>query len=104
MGGVNYNKGYSMSLSGYSSVSFNLQGKYRNIKGLIGLDDSEAYDREVIILGDNEELARIQLSRGELPVPLDLDVTNVHNLVIKVGQYDSYHSYAQVDFADLVIR
>jgi uncharacterized membrane-anchored protein YhcB (DUF1043 family) len=85
MANQNYNKGYSFDLPSYYDFkqAFNLNGKYKNIKGTLGLDDSRnTGEVKVTFIGDGTEISTITILEGGLPVDFNLDVSNIMKLEI----------------------
>lgn len=102
MAGKEYIKGYKVS--GWATrpftASFNLEAKYVNITGIIGLEDEEnKYDNTIEVYGDDKLLTSITLKAGELPQNLNINVSGVIKLDFKV-----VGSYSTVCFADMQIK
>lgn len=101
MGSEKYNKGYSMLFHESYRYNINLNGKYKNISGTLGLDDNESnYNTVIEIYGDDELLGSYTLNVGELPIDIDINVSGVKKLEVK----GSKGGYAQVDFANVIIK
>ena len=89
LGGNEYFHGYKylLGIIGYSdngSITFNLGGNYRQINGLIGIDDSDCGgSANIIVYGDGNELGSYDLKPGSLPQDFKIDVTGVTQLVIE---------------------
>lgn len=98
--GKAYNKGYSMlDTMDYGKISFNLEAKYTNISGLVGLDDSHnKSDATIQIFGDEKLIKTIDIKAGGLGEQLNLDVTGVVKLDI------TYKTGSTVDFVNLKIK
>lgn len=105
MGGINYNKGYSMQFWSENYYSINLEGKYSNITGVIGIDDNSDTNgnAQILIYGDNEDLVlgTYNIEQGGLPLNVDIDVSGIKKL--KVYQYDGQQRMT-LDFANVVIK
>lgn len=71
-----------------SRMTFSLDGKYENIKGLIGLQDGQEHEKvKVEVYGNNKLLGWFQLSSGDQPVDFDIDVKGVY--ILEIVKYDS---------------
>jgi hypothetical protein len=98
--GKSYNKGYSIT-SGLNpgTISFNLDAKYSNIYGLVGLDDSlNKSSGSIQIYGDEKLIKTIDIEAGSLEDQLNLDVTGILKLEIIVK------TYSKINLADLKIK
>lgn len=88
MGGKDYLKGYQIYDGGIPSqgkISFNLEGKYNSISGLIGVDDNNGGGNSYITFyGDDRVLAYYEVRTGELPQQLYVNVSGVSKLDIEV--------------------
>jgi len=98
--GKAYNKGYQIKgFFNSGNLSFNLEGKYTTIFGLVGLDDSRNNsDATIQIFGDEKLIKTIDIKAGDLPKQLNLDVTGVIKLDIK------FTTGSTIDFVDLRIK
>jgi plasmid maintenance system killer protein len=88
MAKVPYDKGFRLDTNNFSDYvySFNLDKKYSNIKGLIGLPDGFSYSTVTVsVYGDDILLKKYELKAGELPQNLSLDVNGVAKLTFKVS-------------------
>lgn len=84
MAGNQYKKGYTLMYSYEGTSSFNLEGKFENINGLVGLlDESNRSDATVDFYGDDKLITSIQLDKGSLPKDLNINVKGVIRLDIK---------------------
>ena len=104
MGGQKYNKGYTMTFTNDSKFSLNLNGKYKNITGIIGIDD-EGYKSDAIIevYGDGNLISSIDLKADSLPFEMTLDVSDIKKLDFICNDNGSY-SVVDFDFANMVIN
>lgn len=72
-----------------NSATYTLNGRYRRILGKFGVDDLSTDTMgtvgDVELLGDGKQLARISNSKGHAPVPVDVDLTGVNTLKIRVS-------------------
>lgn len=111
MGTKEYHKGYSFEFFdnlGYDqsgSASFNLEGKYNQIKGLVGIEDGTRASIDIRIYGDDKLLNSYKFKAGDLPKPIDLDVKGVVKLEIEFSKSGINPSgFASVNFVDLIIK
>ncbi|WP_445491620.1 NPCBM/NEW2 domain-containing protein [Niallia sp. 03133] len=93
LGGIEYKSGYRFFTSGYNgpySNSFNLQGKYATITGLLGIaDDSDSLNStSVSFYGDGNLIQTYNLIRGELPINISLPVKGVKRLELRMEESD----------------
>ena len=69
-----------------SSVTYNLNGKYKKLSGFAGIDDATRNYKgtmDVVIIGDGTELARFEgIKGGDNPRNVDVDITGVVQLKI----------------------
>jgi len=102
MAGKEYIKGYKVSTwaSRPFTASFNLEAKYVNITGTVGLEDgNNKYDNTFEVYGDDKLITSITLKAGELPQNLNINVSGVIKLDFKV-----IGSYSTVCCADMQIK
>lgn len=103
LGGVPYNKGISLDANGKELYSINLGGKYTNIKGLVGLENSELNEGSITISDENDNVLYDSiLNQGDLPKELDIDVTGVKNL--KIHADGAMWSETRIDLVNLIIK
>lgn len=102
--GKDYVKGYQ--LSGNNKMSFNLDGKYDEINGIIGLDDSgNQDDTKTIIYVDGKAVNQLDLAAGDLPQDISINVSGALELVFETVQKDEYSFRdSVVDYADFTIK
>lgn len=98
LGGKTYPKG--ICIHSQSRLTFRLQGDYRRLQAMIGIDDhADDYgvygNVQLTISGDDKVLLKADVKRADVPRPIDLDVTGVRDLVIFVDFGED-----QVDTAD----
>lgn len=94
MGGVKYENGFKFGDP--ASASFNLDGKYTKLSGLIGLDDAyNSEDTSVAFIADGKTIAVIEIKAKSLPKPFEVDLTGVKSLELKKGA-----GYSEIDFAN----
>ncbi|WP_113675721.1 stalk domain-containing protein [Vallitalea guaymasensis] len=109
MGNKKYMKGLQLKSSGYSfkKVFYNLDGQYKSITGLVGLDDSNNefnFDKPFLVnfyLDDNK-IKTLKFNDGDLPKELDLNIEGGLKLIIEVGCESNNHPY--VNFINMEIN
>lgn len=104
LSGKEYSKGYKIYRHQYNSsdvsLSYNLEGKYTSISGIIGLDDeNNQADTTVMLYADEKLLDTIDLKAGSLQQNFKLDVTGVVKFDIKI-----LSGSGTVDFANVMIK
>jgi hypothetical protein len=103
MGEQSYNKGYNIEF-GYTGNkhSFNLDGKFKNISGIFGIEDGRAGGATTVtFIGDGTDLGKIEINEGDLPIKYNLDVTNILKLEVVIKN-DNWGT--TVNFANVVIN
>lgn len=85
--GKSYTKGYSFRTD---HIAFNLDGKYNQIKGLIGLPDDRLNEYGVIveIYGDDKLIKTYDIAARSLPENFNVDVKGVLKLELKLKKHD----------------
>ena len=106
LAGKKYNNGISfeshkVGSTGYAN--FNLEGKYSNLTGLLGLDDAE-HEIKVDFIGDGRLLQSYDIIGGQLPVNVNLDVTGVRLLEIKFEKTEGKSTYNYTKFVDIMVK
>ena len=99
-----------------NNATYNLNGRYKRILGKFGVDDLSTNTigtmGYVELLGDGKQLARVYNSRGHAPVSVDVDLTGVNSLKIRlVGSATSnqvagatvYSAQVVCDFFDVLM-
>ncbi|PKM58423.1 MAG: hypothetical protein CVU98_01090 [Firmicutes bacterium HGW-Firmicutes-3] len=84
MGGVDYKN--SLKIYAYAvehTVSFNLNGRYTMLTGIIGTIDGNSKDVVVSFIGDGNVLKTHEIVGGDLPQDFSLDVTGVRQLTVR---------------------
>lgn len=98
---VKYYKGYEIEDWGDGSFSFNLQGKYKTIYGILGFEDDSNYnDAAIQFIGDGEIIKTYDIKAGSLAQKISLDVTNVSKLDFS---YD-IDGWGKICYANFIIR
>jgi hypothetical protein len=99
LAGTTYERGLGMRAR--TEVGYRLDGKWQRFRALVGLDSQAARaSRGVVfkVLGDGKALFEKQVLPGDLPVPVDLEVGGVKELVLvlepgpglEVGDYGDW--------------
>lgn len=108
LAGVSYSKGYQMQMANgllngnTDGYSFNLQGKYTRLQAVVGSIDSYTVKTGTVeFYGDGRLLDTVEVSDGNLPANLDLDVTGVSLLKIYT---DISTAYATLVIANPIIK
>lgn|GEM_PF-4148259 len=101
LGGVQYNKGYQYKYHVDGFYAINLDGKYKQITGILGADEKSRYVNNVTVkfYGDGKLLSTYEIIRGELPLHVDLDVTQVKNFKVTVEGPNTL-----LDFVNIIIK
>jgi cell division protein FtsB len=106
MGQDSYYKGFQFSFYDGYEINFNLNKKYKNLSGKIGLDDNQSssweIDTKVQVLGDGELLGEYVIKSGDLPIDINLDIVNVTKLQFEFS--DPGLGRPTVDLVDLIIK
>lgn len=106
LAGKKYNNGisfesYKVGSTGYAN--FNLEGKYTNLTGLLGLDSAE-YMVKVDFIGDGRLLQSYDIVGGQLPINVTLDVTGVRLLEIKFEKTEGRSMDTYTKFVDIMVK
>lgn len=104
-----YNKGLQLRPDGYETqkVFYNLDGCYKNINGIVGLDDNDnsfVFEEPVKIkfFIDDKLIKTLEFNKGDLSKKIDLDVTGGLKLTIEVSC--EYNNHPWIDFVDMKIK
>lgn len=77
---------------GNASVEYNLNGQYSELTAFLGIDDAtknSTHPVEFVIIGDGKEIYRSpKIMGGDLPLPIEVDLTNVLRLKIEILETD----------------
>jgi hypothetical protein len=93
LAGKSYAKG--LSVFGGVSLSYKLDGEYREFKAVVGVDDSiEVANSKVklSIVGDGRTLFSKEVSRKDKPQDLTIDVKDIKELKIVVERQELYYA------------
>ncbi len=113
MAGKTYTKGlqlqnlsFYLSDTKYTNFSYNLEGKYKSLNGILGLDDNSNTSNAVIeFYGDGELIKKYDLAQGSLPQNLELDITGVVKFDVKfTTNYIQDNMWCKINLADLKIE
>lgn len=99
MGSITHDLGYSFS--NVQSASFNLNGHYHHLIGLLGCEDFKAANGTIDIYLDNTLLATYDFTSDSLPEKLDLDLTGGKQLKFV---FSKFLPNSQIDLADAYIE
>ena len=99
-GGTTYPKG--LSLHAGTALKYDLGGDYRELRAVLGVDDSvETESRvEIVFEGDGRDLYRGTISRKDPPRTLTVDVKGVRELRVTVKAPGLFDTGSQVNLAD----
>lgn len=106
LAGNDYNNGLifeTFSVSQDARANFNLEGKYTNLTGLLGLEKLDSTVK-VDFIGDGNLLQSFDIVGGQLPANINLNVTGVRLLEIKVEKTAGVSGYTYAKFADIFIK
>lgn len=107
LAGKIYNNGISFEAGRVGSTgyaNFNLEGKYTNLTGLLGLDEAE-HEVKVDFVGDGKLLKSFTIIGGQLPVDVNLDVTGVRLLEMKFEKTGGARNYYNhTNFVDIMVK
>ncbi|MCE5277283.1 MAG: NPCBM/NEW2 domain-containing protein [Planctomycetaceae bacterium] len=76
-----------LGLHSFTSLSYNLDGRYRRLAALVGIDDAAAAaaDATLVVLGDDKPLGQpLRLRSAQPPQVLRVDLAGVKRLTIRV--------------------
>jgi hypothetical protein len=99
--GKRYEKGFSAVAN--SEIEFDLKGLYENFTALAGVDNAAGPDQnlEFFVTGDGKELwSSGSLKKTDEPKLINIDITGVHKLVLRVGGPNGRRNRAQADWAE----
>lgn len=99
MAGKGHQTGYYFS--NVFSASFNLDGAYHEITGLLGLEDFKASDGKVDFYLDDTLLCSYSLKADHLPEKIALDVSGGSKLTLT---FSHFKPDTQINFADVYIH
>ncbi len=101
LGGKHYERGLGAFVP--SQIEFDVDGLYDTFTALVGLDASAAPGSaaEFVVLGDGKELGRSgAMSTTDRPKPVELNITGVRRLVLRITGPDGRKTRAQADWAE----
>lgn len=99
MGSITHDLGYSFS--NVQSASFNLNGHYHHLVGLLGCEDFKATNGTISIYLDDTLLADYVLASDGLPEKLDLNLTGGNQLKFVFSRLSPN---SQINLADAYIE
>ncbi len=87
IGGRTFSNG--LALRGGTEMAYALRGGYTRFQAVVGIDAAVARhgtgDVEVMITGDNRRLLTLPLSHTDAPKTIELDVSGVERLFVRIG-------------------
>lgn len=99
MGNITHDLGYSFS--NIQSASFNLNGHYHHLIGLLGCEDFKATNGTIDIYLDDHLLASYEVTSDSLPEKIDLNLTGGNQLKFV---FSKFLPNSQIDLADAYIE
>lgn len=103
---IKYDRGVQLECDawgGSHSASFNLNGEYTQLKGLVGLDDltrNSQTKTKILFQGDGRDLQTIEMLPGDFPSNVDIDVSGVSRLDVTVS---GETAFAIIDLIDMAL-
>lgn len=119
MGNIKYQYGIQFNNFGGGeeldeNIYFNLNGRYQNLNGLVGVDDLSATTNvpiTVSIKGDGQTLFTTTVSTGQLPQKLIIPVSGIKNLEFSVdyasaaqSNNNSLNNNIRIDFVNMILK
>ena len=101
LGGVSYNKGFTIGTYSEGYAIYNLEGNYKYFRGIAGNVDNVNYSLSYVIYGDDNLLGTIDIEGGALPVEFEFDISGIKKLKIIADGNDNYSN--GVGFANTVV-
>ncbi len=101
LGGQRYEKG--LGGFGNSEIEYDLQGLYDTFAAVVGMDTNGATNSaaEFVVVGDGKELWRSgALAKTDSPKPVEVGITGVRKLVLRVTGSGERRTRAQADWAE----
>ena len=100
VGGLRHAKG--VAVHSVARLGWDLGGGYARLRALAGIDDAVAPEGDLVAVleGDGRELWRARIRGGERPLPLDLDVSGVKRLTLRVDAGERHDIGDHLDLAD----
>lgn len=105
LGGKTYDNGlrFNTDYHDKAHANFNLEGKYTIFTGLLG-EDEAGFNVKVDFIGDGNLLQSFDIVGGQLPVNVNLNVTGVRLLEIKVEREEGETYVTYPAFADIFVK
>lgn len=108
MGGNQYQVGICATTYTFSGVktSYNLSGKYTNMTGLLGLDDTGNKAEGIVeFYGDDKVIATYDIKAGSLPQTFNVDLTGIVKLGINYkAVMTGNESVCSVDVVNVTVK
>ncbi len=99
MGNISHDLGYSFC--NVQSASFNLDGRYHHLVGLLGCEDFKAANGTITVYLDDNLLATYDITSDSLPENINLDISDGKQLKFV---FSKFASNSQIDLADAYIE
>lgn len=105
-----YTKGLQLQVAGYQTqkVNYNLDGKYKVITGLVGLDDTDnafAFKESPVIVNfyaDEKKIDTLQFNQGDFAKEILLEINGASKLTIETISERNNHPL--IDFVDMKMQ
>lgn len=105
LAGRTYAKG--LGVHSYSALTFDLRGAYREMRAVVGLDDSTRYEGHpgvgsvtFRVLVDGKVAKEVQKERGEAPTELSVPTEGAKELTLVCDYGNFLHVLGRADWAD----
>ena len=99
LGGIDYQKGFSLTTDKGRYANFNLEGKYKYLSGMAGNVDGDNQTVTYSFFGDGKVLGTLNIEGGSIPKEFTFNVSGVKQLkVISNGAL-----YDEVGFGNAVV-
>lgn len=97
---------HGIAMKGGTRIVFPLQGRYSRLEGWVGFSPDAPMDGQVnlVVAGDgNELLQRVLKHETDPPIRLDLDISEVNRLTLRVEYQDGRNIGDVIHFCDLKV-
>lgn len=101
LGGVSYNKGFTIGTYSEGYAIYNIEGNYKYFRGIAGNVDNVNYSLSYVVYGDDNLLGTIDIEGGALPVEFEFDISGIKKLKIIADGNDNYSN--GVGFANTLV-
>ncbi len=106
MGGKDYKNSFVLDFYAVNgSASYNIEGKYKTLTGIVGVPKNYSVGTTVNIYGDNSLLKSMEISADQLPQKFTLNVSGISNLKFEVLETSANINgfYTYIGFAELML-